>query len=512
MTPKPLIRIHPADNVAVALMPLQAGTQVEVDGVPLVLATDIPAGHKVALAPLAEGTEVVKYGAPIGHVRHVVACGSLLDHRDIQTNLSGTLDYSDIRIAPAPMPAASSTATFSGFLRPDGQVGIRNELWVIPTVGCVDGIVRKIAERFRAEVCAGGASAPGAAATTVDAIVAFPHNYGCSQLGDDHENTRRILRDMVHHPNAGGILVVGLGCENNQPRDFEQFCGDYDRQRVRFMTCQEVEGDEVEHGLGLMRQLYEQACTYQRTPQPLSKLRVGLKCGGSDGFSGITANPLLGRFSDWLCTEQGGTTVLTEVPEMFGAETLLMRRCATPALLEQTIRLINDFKEYFLSHGEPVGENPSPGNKAGGISTLEEKALGCTQKAGSAAVCGVLPYGERIGHGTGLHLLSAPGNDLVASTALAAAGCQLVLFTTGRGTPFATFVPTLKVSTNSRLAQGKAHWIDFNAGTLIEGESMDSLLSRFARVVMDVAEGRCLTASEQRGYAEIAIFKNGVTL
>ena len=485
------IQIHPADNVAVALEDLPG----------------IPAGHKIALRDFKAGDPVVKYGFPIGHVIHDVKQGALIDHRDIRTNLSGTLDYEDIRgenlsVCPLP-PVPSHQSTFAGFLRSDGQVGIRNELWVIPTVGCVDGIVRRVVDRARRELWREGEG--------VDAIVGFPHNYGCSQLGDDHENTRKILRDMVHHPNAGGVLVIGLGCENNQPRLFQEFCGDYDRERVRFMTCQEVEGDEEEVAMQLLTELYQRACTCKRTPQPLSKLRVGLKCGGSDGFSGITANPLLGRFSDWLCMEQGGTTVLTEVPEMFGAETLLMRRCATPELLEQTIRLINDFKTYFLSHGQPVGENPSPGNKAGGISTLEEKALGCTQKSGSSPVRGVLPYGERIGEGRGLHLLSAPGNDLVASTALAAAGCQLVLFTTGRGTPFATFVPTMKVSTNSRLAQAKPHWIDFNAGALIEGTSMDELLRDFRSLVLEVCEGH-RTQSEQRGGAEIAIFKNGVTL
>ena len=493
------IQIHPDDNVAVALEDLPG----------------IPAGHKVALRDFQAGDQVVKYGFPIGHTIHAVSKGSLIDHHDIQTNLSGTLDYSDIQCTPVdqsglrPASAASpedesaASSTFNGYLRSDGQVGIRNELWVIPTVGCVSGIVRRVVERMRTEVLHEGDG--------VDAIVGFPHNYGCSQLGDDHENTRKILRDMVHHPNAGGILVIGLGCENNQPRQFQEFCGDYDRERVRFMTCQEVEGDEEETAMRLLTELYCKACVYERTPQPLSKLRVGLKCGGSDGFSGITANPLLGRFSDWLCTEQGGTTVLTEVPEMFGAETLLMRRCATPQLLEQTIRLINDFKTYYLSHGQPVGENPSPGNKAGGISTLEEKALGCTQKSGSSPVFGVLAYGERIGEGRGLHLLSAPGNDLVASTALAAAGCQLVLFTTGRGTPFATFVPTMKVSTNSRLAQAKPHWIDFNAGSLIEGTTMDELLDQFRQAVLNVCEGRH-TQSELRCQADIAIFKNGVTL
>ena len=431
---KDFLKINPADNVAVAINPLTSGTTVNVDGDEITLVSDIPAGHKFALCDIAEGENVIKYGFPIGHTRHEVKRGAFLDHNDIKTNLEGQLDYSDITIdnpSPAAPGAANkgTEATFMGFERPDGQVGIRNEVWVIPTVGCVNGIAKQIVDRLNAETKAEG----------VDGIFAFPHNYGCSQLGDDHENTKKILRDMVLHPNAGGVLVIGLGCENNQPKVFEEFCGDYDRSRVKFMVCQEVEGDEVEAGLKILRELYEQARTFKRTEQPASKLRIGLKCGGSDGFSGITANPLLGEFSDWLCEQQGGTTVLTEVPEMFGAETILMRRCADNELLGETVSLINNFKEYFLSHGEPVGENPSPGNKAGGISTLEEKALGCTQKSGKSPVFGVMEYGERI-HNHGLNLLSAPGNDLVASTALAAAGCQMVLFTTGRGTPFGTFV------------------------------------------------------------------------
>jgi altronate hydrolase len=344
----------------------------------------------------------------------------------------------------------------------------------------------------------------------IDGIFPFPHNYGCSQLGEDHENTRKVLRDMVHHPNAGAILVVGLGCENNQPRDFEAFCGDYNHERVRFMVCQEVEGDEVAYGVGLLKELVSKARQDRRETVPASRLRVGLKCGGSDGFSGITANPLLGAFSDFLCERQGGTTVLTEVPEMFGAETILMERCANEQLLKETIALINNFKNYYLSHGEPCGENPSPGNKAGGISTLEEKALGCTQKSGRSVVCGVLAYGECL-KDNGLNLLSAPGNDLVASTALAAAGCQIVLFTTGRGTPFGTFVPTLKVSTNSSLYRRKPTWIDFNAGVLVEDRSMDETLEAFIRKILRVASGE-YTHNETVGIHEIAIFKNGVTL
>ncbi len=502
---KDYLKINPADNVAVAINPLKTGMTVNVGGEDITLVCDIPAGHKFALRDIAEGENVIKYGFPIGHTRHAVTCGAFLDHNDIKTNLEGQLDYSDIRIKNSNVPAPGSALkgeamTFNGYVRPDGQVGIRNEIWVIPTVGCVNGIIKQIVDRLNAETGAKG----------VDGIFGFPHNYGCSQLGDDHENTKKILRDMVHHPNAGGILVVGLGCENNQPKIFEEFCGDYDHDRVKFMICQEVEGDEVEEGVKILRGLYENARKCVRTAVPVSKLRIGLKCGGSDGFSGITANPLLGEFSDWLCDNQGGTTVLTEVPEMFGAETILMERCADDKLLADTVSLINNFKQYFLSHGEPVGENPSPGNKAGGISTLEEKALGCTQKSGKSPVFGVLEYGERI-HNHGLNLLSAPGNDLVASTALAAAGCQMVLFTTGRGTPFGTFVPTMKVSTNSNLAHRKPTWIDFNAGQLVEDKAMEDVLKDFVSYVLRVANGEPVN-SEKSGIHEIAIFKNGVTL
>ena len=499
---KEYLKINPADNVAVAIAPLTKGSVIHVDGQDITLVTDVPVGHKVALRDLAEGENVIKYGFPIGHARHAVPQGALLDHNDIKTNLAGTLDYSDIRLKGLkPSQPSGEQRTFQGYVRPDGQVGIRNEVWVIPTVGCVNGIIKQIVERVKAETNGGEG---------VDCIVDFPHNYGCSQLSEDHENTKKILRDMVHHPNAGGILVVGLGCENNQPKVFEEFCGDYDKDRVKFMVCQEIPGDEVEYGVKLLKQIYEHAKTFRRETVPASKLRIGLKCGGSDGFSGITANPLLGELSDYLCGTQGGTTILTEVPEMFGAETILMERCADETLLAETISLINNFKQYFLSHGEPVGENPSPGNKAGGISTLEEKALGCTQKSGKSAVCGVMEYGERLTK-NGLNLLSAPGNDLVAATALAAAGCQMVLFTTGRGTPFATFVPTMKVSTNSRLAANKPTWIDFNAGVLAENETMEELLPRFIDYILSVASGEYVNA-EKAGIHEISIFKNGVTL
>lgn len=493
-----ILKINPADNVVVAIQPQQKGAQIEVDGQVITLLEDVPAGHKIAIRDIAQGENVIKYGFPIGHAREDKKAGAWMNENNIKTNLAGLLSY-EYHPTPVSLDIPCENRTFMGYRRSDGQVGVRNEIWIIPTVGCVNGIVQKIAERLREETKGEG----------TDGIYAFPHNYGCSQLGDDHENTKKILRDMVHHPNAGAILVVGLGCENNQPDIFEQFCGDYRKDRVRFIVSQMIQGDEVEYGLQVARELYELARKDERTEVPLSELRVGLKCGGSDGFSGITANPLLGVFSDYLVA-QGGTTVLTEVPEMFGAETILMDRCATRELFDQTVHLINDFKDYFLRHGEPVGENPSPGNKAGGISTLEDKALGCTQKCGKSLVRGVMPYGERL-EVKGLNLLSAPGNDLVAATALASCGCHMVLFTTGRGTPFGTYVPTMKISTNSGLAANKPSWIDFNAGVIAEGEDMQKVARRFTNYIIEVASGR-QTNNEKNGYHEIAIFKTGVTL
>ena len=493
------IRINPSDNVAVALEPLASGTVIELSDGSVILKEDVPAGHKIALTDFSEGDNVIKYGYPVGHVTRDVAVGTCIDHNCLKTNLEGLLEYSYEPALTEIRPTAPRT--FSGFRRQDGQVGVRNQLWIIPTVGCVNGVAQAIAEKLREEKagCMG----------SVDAIVAFPHNYGCSQLGDDHQNTRNILADMVHHPNAGGVLIVSLGCENNQLGPFMEWVGEMDAARVKTMETQKIEGDETAVGLELARSIFAVCSKDERTDIPVSELKIGLKCGGSDGLSGITANPLLGRFSDWIVS-QGGTTVLTEVPEMFGAETILMNRCQDKETFEKTVRLINDFKVYFIKNEQPVYENPSPGNKAGGISTLEEKSLGCTQKCGCSIVRDVLLYGERLSK-KGLNLLSAPGNDLVASTALAASGCQIVLFTTGRGTPFGSFVPTMKISSNSTLAKRKPGWIDFNAGTIAEDEPLDAVSERFIEFVLQVAEGLPVQ-SEKNGIREIAIFKTGVTL
>lgn len=492
------LKINPADSVVVCLRAMKAGETVSADGKVITLLQDVPAGHKVLIEDKNEGEDIIKYGYPIGHAKKNLKAGEWVNENNLKTNLAGTLEYTYNPVDDK-LSIANGNRTFKGYVRKNGDVGVRNEIWVVPTVGCVNGIAERVAKQLEEETKLEG----------IDAVHAWHHNYGCSQLSEDHEATRKVLRDIVLHPNAGAVLVLSLGCENNQPEDFMAMLGDYDKDRIKLVVTQRVEGDEVEECMNVLRNLYAIAKNDCREDVPVSKLRVGLKCGGSDGFSGITANPLEGEFSDWLVA-QGGTSILTEVPEMFGAETILMNRCETRELFDKTVSLINNFKNYFLSHGEPVGENPSPGNKAGGISTLEDKALGCTQKCGRAPVSGVLEYGDRL-QTTGLNLLSAPGNDLVASTALAAAGCHIVLFSTGRGTPFGTFVPTMKISTNSNLYNKKKNWIDFNAGQLVDGKSMMELVPEFIDKVLAVASGE-QAQNEKNGYREISIFKNGVTL
>ena len=491
------LKINPADSVVVCLQAKKKGDIIEIDGLKVVVNQDTPAGHKVLIKDAPKGTDIIKYGYPIGHAKEDLKAGDWVNENNLKTNLSGTLEYTYSPVNQE-LDIKKENRTFKGYVRKNGDVGVRNEIWIVPTVGCVNGIAERLVDALKKETGEEG----------IDAIHAWHHNFGCSQLSGDHENTRKVLRDICLHPNAGAVLVLSLGCENNQPDDFMKMLGDYDKDRIKLLITQKVD-DEMEAGMEILRELYAIARQDKRTEVPVSKLRVGLKCGGSDGFSGITANPLVGEFSDWLVA-QGGTSVLTEVPEMFGAETILMNRCRTEDLFNQTVSMINNFKEYFLSHGEPVGENPSPGNKAGGISTLEDKALGCTQKCGKAPVSGVMEYGDRLEH-DGLNLLSAPGNDLVAATALASCGCHLVLFTTGRGTPFGTFVPTIKIATNPTLAKNKPHWVDFSAGQLVEGRTMQELVPEFIDKVLAVASGEP-ARNEENGYREISIFKNGVTL
>lgn len=489
------IKINFNDSVAVALKHLEKGRTLNVEGQEVTLLEEIPQAHKFALQNLAAGEKVYKYGFPIGIAKTDIPRGTWIHTHNLKTNLGDLLEYTyEKDIVPIP---PTEDVTFMGYRRADGKVGVRNEIWIIPTVGCVNNVAQMIEKKAKKY-----------AVGTVEDICAFPHPYGCSQMGDDQNNTRTILADLINHPNAGGVLVLGLGCENSNIQELKKFIGEYDEKRVKFLVAQEHE-DEVKDSLELIRELAEYAGSFQREPVSCSELIIGMKCGGSDGLSGITANPTVGAFSDILISK-GGTTILTEVPEMFGAETILMNRCANEDLFQKTVHLINDFKNYFTSHNQTIYENPSPGNKKGGISTLEDKSLGCTQKSGSAAVEGVLSYGEVVCN-KGLNLLSAPGNDLVASTALAASGAHIVLFTTGRGTPFASPVPTVKISTNSLLNQKKNNWIDFNCGTMVEGRSKEELAEQLFDYVIQVASGKKVKA-EENGFHDMAIFKQGVTL
>ena len=492
-----VIQLNDNDNSVVALKDLAAGQIVTVKDKQIKLKENVSRGHKIAIHEIQPHELVIKYGYPIGHAMQTIAIGEHIHTHNTKTNLNGISEY-EFNQKLSVNAYDNENLTFQGYKRGNGNVGIRNELWIVPTVGCVNGIAEKIIKRFEKEMND---------IRPFENILVLKHNYGCSQLGDDHENTRRILLNAVRHPNAGGVLVLGLGCENNNLHEFKVELGDFDASRVKFLVSQEVT-DEIEAGVQLLKEIYEAAKNDTRETLPLAELKIGLKCGGSDGFSGITANPLLGRFSDFLVA-QGGTTVLTEVPEMFGAETILMERSANEEVFTKTVSMINNFKAYFIQNDQPIYENPSPGNKAGGITTLEDKSLGCTQKAGTSTVVDVLEYGERLKQ-PGLNLLSAPGNDLVASSALAAAGCQLVLFTTGRGTPFGSFVPTMKISSNSSIYELKPHWIDFNAGVLLERDSQ-TILRDFIDYIIEVASGEWLN-NEKNDFRELAIFKTGVTL
>ena len=441
-------------------------------------------GHKYAIKDIKKGENVIKYGCPIGHATEDIKSGDHVHTHNLKTNLSGNLEYT---FTPKyyDIGYKNSERYFYGYERENGDVGIRNDIWIINTVGCVNKTAEILSRRTGA--------------------FTFPHPFGCSQMGEDQELTQKILKGLVNHPNAGGVLVLGLGCENNNIDVFKKVLGSWNENRIKFLNCQDSE-DEIEDGIALIIELKAYADKFKRVKLPVSKLKVGLKCGGSDGYSGITANPLVGRFSDMLIAN-GGSCALTEVPEMFGAEQLLMERAESREVFEKTVRLINDFKDYYTAHGQVVYENPSPGNKAGGITTLEEKSLGCVQKGGLSKVVDVLNYGDIINK-NGLSLLNGPGNDIVAVTNLTAAGVHIILFTTGRGTPLGAAVPTVKIATNHALAEKKKNWIDFDASSMLDGNDPTSELFDF---VIDVANGK-ETKNEINGYREISIFKDGVTL
>lgn len=489
------LKINSKDTVAVALQPIASGETITLNNETLVAKTDIPAGHKFALKDMAPSEPIIKYGFPIGKAIADIPRGSHVHVHNLKTLLSGELEYTYQPSHPS-LPTQPAEM-FMGYPRADGRVGVRNELWIIPTVGCINDVARSITAAAQRLVGEG-----------VEAVHCFCHPYGCSQLGEDQENTRRILADFATHPNAGGVLLLGLGCENSRIETIQTYMGDYDAARTRFLVCQDVM-DEEKEALLLLEELADQMRGEKRVPCSTEKLVVGLKCGASDGFSGITANPVIGAFSDLLISK-GGSTIMTEVPEMFGAETIFMERCEDEATFYKIVSLINRFKHYFQSNGQPIYENPSPGNKDGGISSLEDKALGCTQKSGRAPVRDVLDYGHKVSK-NGLNLLYGPGNDLISTTAMSASGAQILLFSTGRGTPFATPVPTIKIASNPRIAASKPGWIDFSAAELLEGKPVEQLARELLDKVLSVANGE-LVSTEKKGHHDFAIFKTGITL
>ncbi|MGN0269936.1 MAG: UxaA family hydrolase [Candidatus Weimeria sp.] len=491
-----IIHINPGDNVAVALRDISSGETVTVDGISVTAKEAVSRGHKIALKDIKKDDNIIKYGVPIAHATADIAAGSWVHTHNAATNLSEKSDYRyDHKSYELPAPVK---ATFNGYLRKDGSVGIRNEIWVLPIVGCVNDVAKALVRENQDIV-----------KRNVEGLYSFSHPFGCSQLGDDLENTKKILCALAKHPNAGAVLCVALGCENLTLDKFKEGLGDYDSDRIKFLVCQN-ETDEFAAGRKLLEELASYAGSFERTPLPADKLIIGMKCGGSDGLSGITANPTVGRFSDLLCAS-GGTTILTEVPEMFGAENILFSRCKDDEVFKKAVNMANNFKKYFTSHGQTVYENPSPGNKAGGITTLEDKSCGCIQKSGSAQIQDVLNYGSSVKK-KGLNLLYGPGNDLVSATALTAAGAQLILFTTGRGTPFGAPAPTVKISSNTALSKKKSGWIDFNAGAVADGEiTLDEAGRNLFDLVIKKASGE-KTLSELHDFRDISIFKDGVVL
>lgn len=493
------MRVHPSDSVLVALQPLPSDMEIALDDKTFNLQEAIPAGHKFALQDIEAGKDIVKYGSAIGIATNKITRGSWVHTHTMKTRLSGIISYS---YNPTPYTMSEPRnirKTFLGYPRTTGSVGTRNEVWIIPTVSCVNHTTEVIAEAARRRF-----------EDRCDGIYALPHNTGCSQLGEDARMSQHILKGIVQHPNAGGVLLVSLGCENNDLKHFMPLLDSIDEKRVRTMVTQEIQGDEIAHGLELIDEILQEMQHDARVETPVSKLALGLKCGGSDAFSGLTANPLVGSIADRLVA-CGGSGILTEVPEMFGAEHLLMNRADTEETFDKIVALINAFKQYYLDSNLPIYENPSPGNREGGITTLEEKSLGNIQKSGFSPIIDTLTYGESVKK-PGINLLEGPGNDNVSITNMLASGAQMLLFTTGRGNPLSSMIPTIKIASNSRLAETKPNWIDFNAGSILEESSLSTTRDELWNHMLDIASGIEKTRSEIENYRAIMIFKKGVLL
>lgn len=454
-------------------------------GVCLTETDNIPAGHKVALCDINKDDFVIKYGQIIGRATQFIPKGSWVHSHNLRSHLDEKMEYEYNYKAFNPEIKAG---TFLGYKRDKGRAGIRNEIYIIPTVGCVNNVCMRV-EKLCQKYVKG----------SIDGIFALTHQFGCSQLGEDNDNIKKLLCSVALNPNASYVLFVGLGCENNGLDGIKEYLKPFNRDNIAYFNCQEVE-DDVSYAVDIIKGFADKVKDLKREEVSLKELCIGLKCGGSDGYSGLTANPLVGTITDKFVS-LGASAILTEVPEMFGAEQLLMNKCKDKQVFVKYKEMIENFKAYYTDNGFPVYENPSPGNKKGGITTLEEKSLGCVEKAGSTEIVDVLEYGELVTK-SGVSVLNAPGNDLIASTALAASGCQIVLFTTGRGTPFSTFVPTMKIATNDRLSNFKSNWIDFNAFSMNAEGLFDIIMSTVNGVY------KCKNEDQR----EIAFYKTGVTL
>jgi len=499
------IQIQEDDNVIIALSPIKKGERISIGNYSFISLEDINLGHKIALKEIAKDENIIKYGYPIGRAKENIKQGSHVHTHNTITNLSKQIQYSydkekanSLNNEFREKNKIENEIFINAFIREDGNIAIRNDIWIIPTVGCVNKIASTLEIWAEDKI----------KNTNIDKVLALTHPYGCSQMGDDHENTKKVLADLVKHPHAGGVLVLGLGCENNTIDKFKEELGEYNPDRVKFLIAQESE-DEIKESKNLILELIEYAKQSKREKVNINKLKIGMKCGGSDGLSGISANPLVGLVCDKL-SSHGSSVILTEVPEMFGAEQILMDRCKNREVFDKCVNLINNFKQYYIDNNQVVYENPSPGNKEGGITTLEDKSLGCVQKGGKAPIEGVLKYGEIINQG-GLLLLEGPGNDIVSTTNMSASGVNLILFTTGRGTPLGSVVPTVKIATNNKLATNKANWIDFDASSILERDKYE-IRDKLINYIIELANGNIKTKNEKNGYNEIAIFKNGVTL
>jgi altronate hydrolase len=494
-----VILLHPGDNVVIARVAVGAGQSVEAGPFTLTARDFIPPGHKLAIKGIASGEPVYRYGNLIGFATRPIEPGQHvhehnLGYKEVQTEGEAPMLAPERRIL-------HSTRSFLGFQRHDGRVGTRNYIAVVAASNCAAYTSELIAESFADE----------ALPASVDGIVAFPHGEGCGMsIGPDSEQLQRTLKGVLDHPNVSAALILGLGCEVNQISHYLGKAGDNAPATLQGLTMQETGGTRgaVESARRHLRQFVERAAEEKRSETPASKIVLGLNCGGSDSFSGITANPALGHCSD-LIVEQGGTVVLAETTEIFGAEHLLTRRARSPEIAAKLLRTIENYKAYLRQFGGSFNDNPSPGNKEGGLTNILEKSLGAVAKAGTSTLEDVLNFAERI-EASGFLFMDTPGYDPVSITGLAAGGVNLIAFTTGRGSAIGfPNIPVVKIASNSNTFRRMRDNMDVNAGRIADGQaSIPEVGAEIFELLLRVASGE-RTCAERIGHHEFAPWRIG---